>query len=159
MRILGIETKAKAHQGKAKLHRAISVQLFNHRGELLIQQRAKTKNLFAGEWANTVCTDLRPYENYLEAANRRLYEEFGLKAKLKPTFKFFYTAPSGKDGSEREIDQVFFGRVAGRPSPNKKEIADWKYLGLTEAKKQIKKFAPWFQLILKKLKPSDIVIS
>ena len=48
-KILGIENKIKAHQGRAKLHRAISVQLFNHRGELLIQQRAKTKPLFAGE--------------------------------------------------------------------------------------------------------------
>ena len=156
--ILGIEAKTKAHQGMAKLHRAISVQLFNSRGELLIQQRAKTKPLFAGEWANTVCTDVRPYENYLEAANRRLQEEFGLKARLKLGFKFFYAA-KWASGSEREIDQVFFGRVNRRPRPNAREIADWKFISLRQAKRQIKTFAPWFQLILKKIKPSDIVIS
>ncbi|PIP88021.1 hypothetical protein COW80_02610 [Candidatus Beckwithbacteria bacterium CG22_combo_CG10-13_8_21_14_all_01_47_9] len=157
-KILGIEEKSKAHQGRAKLHRAISVQLFNQKGELLIQQRAKTKPLFAGEWANTVCTDVRPYENYLAAANRRLQEEFGLKANLKPGFKFFYTARWGKN-SEWEIDQAFFGRVSTRPRPSAREIADWKYISLSQAKRQIKTFAPWFQLILKKIKPSDIVIS
>ena len=157
--ILGIEEKTKAHLGRAKLHRAISVQLLNQKGELLIQQRAKTKKLFAGVWANTVCTDLRPYETYLAAANRRLKEEFGLTAKLKPIFKFSYSAKWGKFGSEREIDQVFLGQVRGHPQPNPQEIADWKFISLKIAKAKLKKFAPWFQLILKKLRSSDIVVS
>src|SRR3989344_5400460 len=157
--ILGIEEKTKAHQGKAKLHRAISIQLFNQKGELLIQQRSKYKKLFPLIWANTVCTDVRPYETYPVAAERRLREEFGLKAKLKSAFKFSYAARSGKKGSEREVDQVFFGMVAGRPRPNPQEIAAWKYVPLRQAKAGAKNFSPWFQLILKKIKPSDIVIS
>ncbi|MBU2051972.1 isopentenyl-diphosphate Delta-isomerase, partial [Patescibacteria group bacterium] len=157
--ITGIELKTKAHLGKAKLHRAISVQLFNQKGELLIQQRAKAKKLFALEWANTVCTDVRPYETYLQAAQRRLKEEFGLKVRLRPAFKFSYFASWGQGGAEREIDQVFFGLVTGRPRPNPKEIAAWKYVGLKAAQKQLKNYAPWFRLILKKIKPSDIVVS
>jgi isopentenyl-diphosphate delta-isomerase len=153
---IGIQEKIQAHLGSAQLHRAISVQLFNQKGELLIQQRAKTKKLFAGMWANTVCTDVRPYESYLQAARRRLKEEFGLTAKLKPMFKFFYTAPSGKSGSEREIDQVFVGLVSDRPQPNPKEIAAWKYISLKAAQAQRKTFAPWFQLILKKMLSSAI---
>ena len=155
--IIGIESKAKAHQGRAKLHRAISVQLFNQKGELLIQQRAKAKKLFAGVWANTVCTDVRPYESYLQAAERRLREEFGLKAKLKPAFKFSYSAKWGVR-SEWEIDQVFFGQVVGRPRPNPQEISAWKLEELNQVKKMVG-LAPWFRLILKKIKPSDIVIS
>lgn len=158
-KILGIEEKAKAHIGRARLHRAISVQLFNQKGELLIQQRSKYKKLFPLIWANTVCTDVRPYETYLAAAERRLKEEFGLIAELRPAFKFFYAAPSGKSGWEREVDQVFFGQVSGRPRPNPGEIASWKYVSLKAAQVRVKIFAPWFQLILKKIKPSDIVIS
>ncbi|MCX6816780.1 MAG: isopentenyl-diphosphate delta-isomerase [Candidatus Beckwithbacteria bacterium] len=157
--ILGIEDKIRAHLGHAKLHRAISVQLFNQKGKLLIQQRAKTKSLFAGEWANTVCTDVRPYETYLQAAQRRLKEEFGLTTQLKPIFKFTYSARGGKAGSEREMDQVFLGLVRGRPRPNPLEIADWQFISLTAAKTKRADFTPWFQLILKKLKPSDIVVS
>lgn len=155
--IIGLENKIAAHAGRAKLHRAISVQLFNQKGELLIQQRSKHKRLFPLIWANTVCTDVRPYESYQMAAQRRLPEEFRLKAKLKPAFKIHYAA-RWKSGGEREIDQVFFGRVSGRPRPNQKEIAAWKFIGLNEAR-QNKALAPWFRLILKKIKPSDIVNS
>ncbi len=157
-KILGIANKIAAHRGKTKLHRAISIQLFNQKGELLIQQRSKYKKLFPLIWANTVCTDVRPYETYPQAAKRRLQEEFGLKAKLKPAFKFSYAAAWGRAG-EKEIDQVFFGRAAGRPRPNPKEIAAWRFISLAEAKAGCKDFALWFQLILKKIKPSDIVIS
>lgn len=156
--ILGIEEKVNAHRGKAKLHRAVSVQLFNKQGELLVQQRSKYKPLFPLVWANTVCTDVRPYESCKQAAQRRLKEEFGLTAKLAPAFRFYYSARWG-DGGEREVDQVFFGRVSGRPRPQAQEIAAWKYIELQAAKRQIKSFAPWFQLILKKIRPSDIVIS
>jgi isopentenyl-diphosphate delta-isomerase len=154
--ILGIANKIQAHLGSAQLHRAISVQIFNSKQELLIQQRSKDKLLFPLLWANTVCTDVRPYESYLQAARRRLKEEFGLTAKLKPMFKFFYTAPSGKSGSEREIDQVFFGLARTRPRPNPEEIAAWEYINLKAAKARLKTFAPWFQLILKKIPPSAI---
>lgn len=152
--ITGIADKIKAHAGRAKLHRAISVQLFNQKGALLIQQRSRHKRLFAGVWANTVCTDVRPYESYQMAAERRLQEELGLKAKLKPAFKFAYAA-RWKSGGEREIDQVFFGRVSGRPRPDRKEIADWQYKKLEQVKK-MERLAPWFRLILKKIRPSDI---
>lgn len=153
--ILGIEEKSKAHQGRAKLHRAISIQLFNRKGELLIQQRSKYKKLFPLIWANTVCTDVRPYETYSAAAERRLKEEFGLKVKLKPAFKFSYAAV-WRRGGEKEIDQVFFGRLVGQPKPDFKEIAAWRFINLAEAKAGLKDFAPWFRMILKKIRPSDI---
>jgi len=112
--------------------------------------------LFPLFWANTVCTDVRPYESYLQAANRRLKEEFGLTAKLKPQFKFYYTAPSGSQGSEREIDQVFFGQVNDRPKPNPQEIHSWQYLSLEQIKTTPLNYAPWFELILKRLSSSGI---
>ncbi len=154
---IGIELKAKAHQGEAKLHRAISVQLFNKNGELLLQKRSKYKNLFPLVWANTVCTDVRPYESYNQAAERRLKEEFGLAAELKPAFKFSYAAKWDNNLSEREIDQVYFGLAVSKPRPNPKEIAAWKYISLDEAKHQSRNFAPWFQKILKNIRSSDIV--
>lgn len=157
-KIIGIEDKIKAHQGQAKLHRAVSVQLFNQRGELLIQLRSKYKRLFPLLWANTVCTDVRPYETCHEAADRRLKEEFGMAARLKPVFKFYYSAKS-KSYSEKEIDQVFFGLAKGRPQPDAKEIADWKWVELAEARRLGLKTAPWFKRILKNTRPSDILVS
>lgn len=154
-KILGIENKTKAHHGRAKLHRAVSVQLFNQKGEWLIQQRSRYKNLFPLYWANTVCTDVRPYETYEAAANRRLKEEMGLSTLLRPAFKFTYMAKWGKK-AEREIDQVFFGRVKENPQPDSQEVGAWR---LVTKNNLPEKLAPWFRLILKKIKPSDIVIS
>jgi len=151
--ITGIEDKIKAHAGKARRHRAISVQLFNRSGELLIQQRSGYKRLFPFYWANTVCTDVRPYESYETAAIRRLQEEMGLTAELKPAFKISYAA-QWENNFEREIDQVFLGLVKSKPKPDKKEINDWRF---TKINKLPANLAPWFKLILKKLKPSDIV--
>lgn len=156
-KILGIEEKAKAHLGRGRLHRAISVQLYNQKQELLIQKRSAKKQLFAGFWANTVCTDVRPYETYLVAAKRRLQEEFSLAVnKLKPIFKISYSASSGKKHSERELDQVFIGLVTDPPQPNSAEISAWQYLSLDRLKNSSLKLAPWFKLILKKLAASDI---
>lgn len=155
-KIIGIADKIAAHRGRAELHRAISVQLFNKKNELLIQKRSINKQLFSGFWANTVCTDVRPYETYLQAAQRRLHEEFGLKAKLKPAFKFDYSARFDKNHSEREMDQVFIGLVVGQPNPNNLEISAWQYIALDQLTKSKLKLAPWFKLILKKLSASDI---
>ena len=154
-RIIGLETKLKAHQGRAKLHRAVSVQLFNHKGEWLLQQRSKAKLLFPLFWANTVCTDVRSNETYQQAAQRRLQEEFGLTAQLKPVFKFSYTA-RWREYSEREIDQVFIGTVSGQPRPNPQEINAWQFCCLDNWPQPL---APWFKLILKKLSSSGIVKS
>jgi len=157
---LGVMEKKQAHLGSAHLHRAISVQLFNSKKKLLIQQRSKSKMLFPLIWANTVCTDVRPYESYETAANRRLKEEFGLKANLKPLTKFFYQAFSGKAGCEKEIDQLFIGFSDQKPKPNKKEINAWQYTSLKELKQDINtnpdQFALWLKVILKKLASSDI---
>jgi len=155
-KILGIEKKLVAHLGPAQLHRAVSVQIFNSNQELLIQQRSKDKRLFPLLWANTVCTDVRPYESYLQAARRRLKEEFGLTANLEPQFKFYYTAPSGSQVAEKEIDQVFFGSTDDQPKPDPKEIQAWQYLSLKQLKIASLDYAPWFKLILKKLSSSAI---
>lgn len=153
---IGIQKKVAAHLGKAQLHRAVSVQIFNSGKELLLQQRSKHKLLFPLLWANTVCTDVRPYESYLQAARRRLKEEFGLQADLTPQFKFYYTSPSGSRAAEKEIDQVFFGRTNNRPKPNPKEIQSWRYLSLEQIKTAPLNYAPWFKLILKKMPASAI---
>lgn len=153
---LGVQEKIAAHLGSAQLHRAVSVQIFNSRKELLIQQRSQYKMLFPLLWANTVCTDVRPYESYLMAARRRLLEEFGLTADLQPQFKFYYTAPSDSQVAEKEIDQVFFGSTDDQPKPDLKEIQAWQYLSLKQLKTAPLNYAPWFKLILKKIPSSAI---
>ena len=107
--VLGYVGKLEAHK-KALLHRAISVILFNSQGEMLIQQRALTKYHWAGIWSNTCCSHPRKAESFLAAAERRLFEELGIKTPLKEEFHFIYKAydePSGL--TQWEYDTVFTG--------------------------------------------------
>jgi isopentenyl-diphosphate delta-isomerase len=52
---IGVEEKRKAHL-KGKLHRAFSIFIFNKKGEILLQKRAKSKYHSAGLWSNTCCS-------------------------------------------------------------------------------------------------------
>jgi len=80
--IIGTEEKMKAHRS-GKLHRAFSIILFNKKGEVLIQKRAKSKYHSPGLWTNTCCSHPRPREGLKLAAERRLKEEMGINCKLK----------------------------------------------------------------------------
>ena len=52
--------------------------VFNSRGELLVQQLAKTRRRHPGYWGSSVAAYLFAGESYQAAAERRLAEELGL---------------------------------------------------------------------------------
>ena len=52
---IGFEEKIKTHK-EGKLHRAISIFVFNSEDKLLIQKRAKEKYHSGGLWSNTCCS-------------------------------------------------------------------------------------------------------
>lgn len=148
---IGLMDKIEGHR-KGALHRAFSVLIYNSKGEMLIQQRAKTKYHSGGLWSNACCSHPRPGETMEEAVSRRLMEE--LTINLKPSFshKFIYKVTFPNDLIEHEYDHVYIGTYDGEPIANKEEIADWKYISTEELKKDIKKnpdhYSHWFKIIL-----------
>ena len=146
--------KAEAHQ-KGALHRAISVFIFNEKEEMLIQRRALTKYHTPGIWSNTACSHPRKNETTKEAAERRLWEEMGLKASLMYGFKFLYKAAFDNGLIEHELDHVFFGFSNEKPCINISEVCDYQYLGREKLQKLITKnpthFSPWFKLCYQKV--------
>ena len=137
-RKIGEEEKLKAHK-EGKLHRAFSIFIFNSKGELLIQQRAKTKYHSGGLWSNTVCSHPKPNETYLRATHRRLKEEMGFDCKLKKLFCFIYRKEFKNGLIENEYDCIFIGKFEGTPKPNPKEVMDYKWISLKDLKQKIKK--------------------
>ena len=160
---IGLLEKGQAQLGKGRLHRAVSVLLFNSKKELLIQQRSSQKMLWPLFWSNTCCSHPHPKESYRAAAQRRLKEEFGIRASLKLHHQFIYQARYGAIGSEHEFCSVFIGFSDSQPKANQKEIVAWKYVDINQLKKDIKNqpqiYTPWFHLELKRIRPSDIVKS
>jgi isopentenyl-diphosphate Delta-isomerase len=150
---IGLAEKIEAHQ-KALLHRAFSVFIFNSKGELLLQQRAKTKYHSAGLWTNTCCSHPRPNELVLDAAKRRLIEEMGLKADIEKKFDFIYKTPFDNDLTEYEFDHVFVGHSDEDPVINKNEVESFKWKNIEEIKADLilfpNTFTSWFKIAIMK---------
>jgi len=146
---VGLMNKQEAHV-KGLLHRAFSIFIFNSKNELLLQQRAYEKYHSAGLWTNTCCSHPRHGESLLDAANRRLDEEMGMKCDLRKSFDFIYSAKMPNDLIEHEYDHVFFGFSDTLPVINKYEVVNYKYMTLIDIKKQIDKndalFTEWFKI-------------
>lgn len=147
---VGFLAKADAHLGRGTLHRAFSVFVSNPAGELLMQQRAKSKPLWPGYWSNTCCSHPRFGETVGDAARRRLQEELGLRAELEFLFKFQYQAQYDGQSAEHELCWVYAGRSAERPRANVHEVAAWRYVTPKALCAEIacapETFTPWFKL-------------
>jgi isopentenyl-diphosphate delta-isomerase len=149
--VIGTMPKMEAHV-KAVLHRAISVFIFNSKGEWLLQRRALHKYHSSGLWSNTACTHPRPGESYLEAANRRLEEEMGMKCELKDLFNFIYKEKLDNELTEHELDHVFIGYSDEIPNFNTDEVCDYKYISYNDLTKDIithpDKYTYWFKHVI-----------
>jgi len=136
--VIGKEEKIKTHR-EGKLHRAFSIFVFNSKGELLLQKRAKSKYHSEGLWSNTCCSHQRDEEILEKAIHRRLKEEMGFDCDLKEIFSFIYKVKFDNGLFENEFDHVFIGNSDGKPVPNSKEVDDWKWISLEKLKKDIQK--------------------
>ena len=102
--------KLEAHQ-KGLLHRAISVFVFNSKGEMLLQKRASHKYHTPALWSNTACSHPRINEIVKRAAERRLKEEMGIECDVFYAFNFLYRA-SFDNGLIENVKEVKKGPEA-----------------------------------------------
>ncbi|MFN3404162.1 MAG: isopentenyl-diphosphate Delta-isomerase [Cytophagaceae bacterium] len=151
---IGIMEKLEAHR-KGLLHRAFSVFIFNSRGEFLLQKRAESKYHSPGLWTNTCCSHPKPGEDILKAANRRLWEEMGLKTNLEHKFSFVYKTTFENGLTEHEFDHVFFGYTEVTPQPNVTEVGDWRFCSANNLKIELQEspsgFTEWFKICFERV--------
>jgi len=147
---LGHLSKALCHEGRGVLHRAFSLLIFNHRGELLLQQRAATKRLWPLYWSNSCCSHPRRAETMETATRRRLQEELGLRCPLHFLYKFQYQAQFDASGAEHELCSVFIGRCTDSVRADRHEILAWRWIAPDALQSELagsaEQFTPWFRL-------------
>jgi isopentenyl-diphosphate delta-isomerase len=141
--------KLEAHE-KGILHRAFSIFIFNSRYELLLQKRASSKYHSGGLWTNTCCSHPKEGEDTLDAANRRLDEEMGIKTSLRKVYDFIYKAELDNQLTEHEFDHVFYGVSDNNPILNKDEAEDFKWVDMETLNNDIIKnednYTVWFKI-------------
>ncbi len=151
--VIGSMEKLEAHE-KGILHRAFSVFIFNSKNELLMQQRALTKYHSAGLWTNSCCSHPRPGELILDAANRRMLEEMGMRVELTHKTSFIYKAVFDNGLTEHELDHIFIGHSDLQPQINPEEVNASAWESLSTIKDSItqkpEQYTAWFKLALEK---------
>lgn len=151
-RQIGTEGKIETHQ-KGFLHRAFSAFVFNSKGELLLQKRAEGKYHSSSLWTNTCCSHPAPSESVKEAAERRLWEEMGIKAELSEVSSFIYKTSFGNGLTEHEFNHILIGKFDGDPKPDPSEVSDWKWedpkITLGDLEKNPQNYTYWFRLCFK----------
>ncbi|MEZ3497994.1 isopentenyl-diphosphate Delta-isomerase [Pantoea sp. KPR_PJ] len=139
--------KLEVHE-KGLLHRAVTVYVFNSRGELLLQRRASDKYHCGGLWSNTTCGHPCPDEPTQQAAERRLFEEMGLTLSLTPVFELSYNLPLSNGLTEHEYGHVYFAVSDAKPQPDPLEADDWCYRSVADIQRAMleepQQFTPWF---------------
>src|SRR5882724_11921872 len=137
------------------LHRAFSVFIFNSKGELILQQRADEKYHSGGLWTNTVCSHPRFGEELKDAIDRRLEEEMGLACETNFIFSFKYKTEFDNGLIEHELDHVYYGTSDELPTPNPREVSQWKYISLLSLEKDIaispEEYTVWLKLCLPRI--------
>ena len=146
-RPVGKMEKLEVHE-KGLLHRAVTVYVFNHQHQLLLQRRASDKYHCGGLWSNTCCGHPYPSESTQQAAERRLREEMGLDLALTPVFELSYNLPLSNGLTEHEYGHVFFAVTDAQPQLNPAEADASRWLSLAAVQQEITRhpdhFTPWF---------------
>ncbi len=159
--VIGAADKLSVHQ-QGLLHRAFSVLLYRKQAgklELLLQQRQKTKYHSGGLWTNTCCSHPRPGEDTAVAAERRLFEETGIRTPLNYLGSFRYMAHFANGLIEHELDHVFVGEYQVLPVDfDREEIEQMRWVPLSELRQDLEKkpylYTPWFERVLDFLDPA-----
>ncbi|XOF34813.1 MAG: NUDIX hydrolase YfcD [Candidatus Electrothrix sp. YB6] len=84
------------------IHRASYILVFNRAGELFIQKRTASKDIYPGYWDVAAGGVVQAGETYEESAERELAEELGVRsAKLEFLFDQYY----------EDLDNRVWGRI------------------------------------------------
>jgi isopentenyl-diphosphate delta-isomerase len=149
---MGTMEKLAAHSNGGRLHRAISIFIFNSKDQLMLQQRADSKYHSGGLWTNTVCSHPLPGETPIEAAHRKLVQEMGFDCDMHETFSFTYEAYVGNGLTEKEFDHVIFGNYDNEPRPNPEEAKGWRWIGLRDLRDEIRRnpesYTKWLNIVI-----------
>lgn len=108
------------------IHRASYVLVFNRRGELFLQKRTLTKDVYPGYWDVAAGGVVQADESYRESAIRELREELGVSdAKLQPLFDQYF-----EDKDNRVWGRIFSCTHEGPFTLQAEEIVCGRFMPL-----------------------------
>jgi isopentenyldiphosphate isomerase len=154
------ELKDIAHE-KELFHESVHCIIYNERGEILLQLRAKNKKTNPGKWDVSAAGHISSGEKPIVSILREIKEELGIKAK-KENLEFYqkqkHVIPTGNNNLEKEFIYVYFFNYNGDINNftiQVDELEEIKFVKIKELEKDIKinpdKYVPhedyWIEII------------
>jgi isopentenyl-diphosphate Delta-isomerase len=128
---------------KKMSYRLVDITIKNSSGKILLQKRAEQKR-FGGCWSSSAAGHVEKGETYIQAAERELKEELGIKTEL--TFVNKKRIPYGQI---HRMVAFFKGISDEKPIINRIEVESVKYFTKQEVENMIndkkEKFIPIFR--------------
>jgi isopentenyldiphosphate isomerase len=137
-RFLEYRTRADCHKDKTLIHRTAGVAVFNKHGDVLVQKRSKTKDLYPGYFALSAAGHVSKGEKYKQAARREMFEEIGAIAPLILVDKKLLFLPE-----ETEYDTLYKTVYEGAFNLNKDEVESVEFMPKTMVKLIKNKLTPY----------------
>lgn len=129
--VIGRASRDEVHQKKL-IHRAVTIFIFNSKGDLFMAQRSRHKKLNPLKWQAPASGHVETGETYEEAAKRELKEETGIDA--EPKFEFDIKIYSDE---QKENFKLFTVKSDKEIKPSD-EFEQSKFMSIDEIKKMIK---------------------
>jgi len=130
--------------------RIVHVLIFNSKGELALQLRAKTKKYLPGYWSTSIGGHVQAGEDCLDAAKREMEEEIGISKKIDFLWKDTFNASEGNYIKFLYTYKLIFD---GPFKINPEEVEKMEFFSLDKIRRMIKdsgKFHPELIFLLKK---------
>lgn len=137
--------KSEAHRN-GLWHRAAHIWIYNSKGEILLQLRAKSKYLYPDMWDMSVAGHVPAGEEPVVSAVREIEEEIGLKVK-KEDLELFKIRKSGavfRKIINNEFNYVYFLKFDGDIKKLKlqdEEVQEIKFIPAGKIKQELKEGA------------------
>ena len=152
--VLGVRPRRECHGNPALIHQAVHLLVFNQRGDLFLQKRAKTKDVQPGKWDSSVGGHMQPGETPEQAVRRETAEELGLHA-AQPRFVYQYLWRSPR---ESELIRTYLAISEGPFTLQASEIDDGRFWATAEISAQLGQdcFTPNFEFEFRKFQAEGL---
>ncbi len=153
-RVIGKETRENCHKNRL-IHRSAYVFLINSSGELFIQQRSLSKDLYPGYYTGSATGHVDYGETYRQAAQRELNEELGIDVPLRKIGKFRSFSPI-----EKEFSTLYVSFYDGKIRFDNKEVIQGLWMNPQLVKEEMesgkKLFASGFKAAFNKYLKAEL---